>query len=176
MANNYFQGTVLPYLPLTEQQKDLFSWDIDDAIIDEDGNLHDDSPLTDEDRKRIELDKLAYSLGFNEDSLLRGVEWDPGYGKDEGLYYLYFEDGYYGDALENFLLHLLKTLPEDAYPWIYIESAYTCSKMRSGEFGGSATFITREKGIEYHSTDAWIASKKAELAVSIHKNRKGATE
>ena len=49
----------------------------------------------------------------------------------------------------------LKTLDGESYPSITIEGASTCSKMRTGEFGGFAYFITRE-AVRYISTWAWL--------------------
>jgi len=40
-------------------------------------------------------------------------------------------------------------------PWIGLEYAYTCSKMRPGGFGGAACFVTA-KGAEYLSTCGWL--------------------
>jgi len=39
-----------------------------------------------------------------------------------------------------------------------LEAAFTCSKPRPGEFGGSAAFITAEK-IEWMSTEGWLSKK-----------------
>lgn len=46
----------------------------------------------------------------------------------------------------------LKLLDANEYPHIVIEGAATCSKMRPGEFGGFALFITRE---EVRGTSTW---------------------
>lgn len=49
----------------------------------------------------------------------------------------------------------LKQLDSSAYPHIIIEGAATCSKMRSGEFGGFAYFITRDD-VRYVATWQWL--------------------
>jgi hypothetical protein len=64
------------------------------------------------------------------------------------------------------LQRILKTLDSETYLHITIEGASTCSKMRSGEFGGFAYFITREE-VRYMSTWAWLheaeTTKKKEM-------------
>ena len=46
-------------------------------------------------------------------------------------------------------------------PWIYKESAYTCSKMRPDGFGGSAVFITADD-IGFCSTSQWLEERISE--------------
>jgi dethiobiotin synthetase len=54
----------------------------------------------------------------------------------------------------------LKQLDPAEYPHIVIEGAYTCSKMRQGEFGGFAYFITRQD-IKSIFTAQWIHEQTA---------------
>jgi hypothetical protein len=49
----------------------------------------------------------------------------------------------------------LRQLDPAAYPHISIEGAAVCSKMRMGEFGGFAHFITRDD-IRSVSTSQWL--------------------
>lgn len=49
----------------------------------------------------------------------------------------------------------LRQLPAGDYPAIIIEGAATCSKLREGEFGGFAYFITRDE-VRYASTWQWL--------------------
>ncbi len=49
----------------------------------------------------------------------------------------------------------LRTLDPVEYPYITIEGAATCDKMRHGEFGGFAYFITRDEE-RYVSTWQWL--------------------
>ncbi len=42
-----------------------------------------------------------------------------------------------------------------ALPWVSMEKAYTCSKMRPDGFGGSAIFITADD-VKYVSTGYWL--------------------
>lgn len=46
--------------------------------------------------------------------------------------------------------------------YITHEQAYTCDKMRKGEFGGSAVFITADD-IQYHGTSSWLQRRIAEV-------------
>lgn len=49
----------------------------------------------------------------------------------------------------------LKGMDPKEYPHLVIEGACYCGKMRPGEFGGFAYFITREE-VRYVSTWAWL--------------------
>lgn len=49
----------------------------------------------------------------------------------------------------------LQSLDPESYPHIAIEGASTCSKMRHGEFGGFAYFITRDQ-VRCSSTWQWL--------------------
>jgi hypothetical protein len=73
----------------------------------------------------------------------------------EGLVYLYCEE-YCGDEGMDVLFEVLKRLPEKEYPYIYLEAACTCTKMRSDGFGGFAWFITRD-GMDWMGTGSWVA-------------------
>jgi len=52
-----------------------------------------------------------------------------------------------------------------AVPWISLEFAYTCSKMKSDGFGGSAWFITGDS-VEDISTSGWLQEKIRLMAVA----------
>jgi len=54
----------------------------------------------------------------------------------------------------------LQHLDAALYPYIVIEGAVTCSKMRPGEFGGFVYFITREE-VRYASTGSWIVEQES---------------
>jgi|GEM_PF-1156423 len=47
-------------------------------------------------------------------------------------------------------------------PWIYKESAYTCSKMRPDGFGGGAVFINADD-IQYSFTGQWLQERISEV-------------
>ncbi|MGH9350963.1 MAG: hypothetical protein ACRD2G_02175 [Terriglobia bacterium] len=49
----------------------------------------------------------------------------------------------------------LKQLDPASYPYILIEGAATCNKMRAHEFGGIAYFITRDE-VRHMSTWQWL--------------------
>jgi hypothetical protein len=57
----------------------------------------------------------------------------------------------------------LRELDPVSYPYIVIEGAATCSKMRSGEFGGFAYFITRDE-VRYMSTWQWLHEMESAIA------------
>lgn len=87
-----------------------------------------------------------------------GFTAHPCHGKnEEGLVYLYCEE-YCGDEAIDVLEAVLKRLPEDKVPYIYLEAAQTCSKMRSDGFGGFAWFISREF-IHWVSTGQWLVQQ-----------------
>jgi len=46
--------------------------------------------------------------------------------------------------------------------YISCETAYTCSRMCQGEFGGAAAFIVADN-IEYFGTGTWLGQKIAEV-------------
>lgn len=47
-------------------------------------------------------------------------------------------------------------------PWISIESAFTCNRMRPDGFGGSAVFITADD-IQYFGTSSWLEQRIGEV-------------
>lgn len=55
----------------------------------------------------------------------------------------------------------LKLLDPAGTPHIVIEGAATCSKMRQGEFGGFAYFITRER-VRFTATWQWVDEQSRE--------------
>jgi len=64
------------------------------------------------------------------------------------------ENGEHLDCIELFQAKL-RQLDPVSHPHITIEGAATCSKMRPGEFGGFAYFITRDE-MRYFSTWQWL--------------------
>ena len=55
----------------------------------------------------------------------------------------------------------LQQLDASRFPNITIEGAHTCSKMRPGEFGGFAFFITRDE-VQFISSSEWLSQRKCE--------------
>ena len=89
----------------------------------------------------------------------------------DGLLYFFSEEFFSeeGEDLEGehidcteVLRAKLRQLDPSSYPYIAIEGAATCSKMRSGEFGGFAYFITRE-AVQYVSTWQWLYERKTSI-------------
>jgi hypothetical protein len=68
-------------------------------------------------------------------------------------------DGFGVDCLA-LMQEKLRQLDPDAYPYISIEGAATCSKMRQGEIGGYAHLITRD-AIRSMSTWEWLHAMTA---------------
>jgi hypothetical protein len=157
MANNNSQGTVSPFLPLTQEHKDLLNWSADDSVLNSDGSWVDGMDQSDPvSQKRAEVDRIANSLGLTEEYQWQGlVGWDScGEGPGERVYYLYYESGLCEEGA-TLLQYLLKALDAEAYPYIQVEGAYTCSKLRPGEFGGWACHITRDD-IQWGGTSSWL--------------------
>lgn len=70
--------------------------------------------------------------------------------------YLYVEDGC--SDWDEFHLLLRKMLKEANMDYCYVEGAFYHDKMRQGEWGGFAHFITQDN-IEYVVTGSWCANK-----------------
>ena len=67
------------------------------------------------------------------------------------------DDGEDGEPVNCIMLlkSKLKLIDPADTPYIVIEGAATCGKMRQGEFGGFAYFITREE-VRFISTWGWV--------------------
>ncbi|QOX80907.1 hypothetical protein FY034_18065 (plasmid) [Trichlorobacter lovleyi] len=130
MANNYASGTFAPYIPAN-------------LITDDFKKLADAVGLTiqpfNDDSDMVYL--------FNENYCTSGdIENEDGTEKevtDEDLY----------AAIQDIIRN-----SEGKLTWVSHEQAYTCDKMRSGEFGGSAVFITADD-IQYHGTSSWLEQR-----------------
>ena len=49
----------------------------------------------------------------------------------------------------------IRKIPQEEIGWFSLEGVILCTKMRQGEFGGFAVFITRSK-IKYMGTGEWL--------------------
>lgn len=144
MANNYCQATVTPDLPLTDDQLEAITyrgWDLD---------AEEWPPEHLSSRTIRYLERLT---GYDDECFTTGLEIAPG---ADGNVYLYASE--YDGVADELLQDILRDLPQDKYPYIVIEGAYSCSKMRQGEFGGFAVLITREK-IHRMDTGVWLNNK-----------------
>lgn len=127
MANNYASGTFAPFIPanLITDEFKLLAKAVGVSI----------EPTNDDDNE-------VYL--FNEDYCTSGyIEKGDGTEKevsDEDLY----------AAIQDIIRR-----SEGRLAWVLHEQAYTCDKMRKGEFGGSAVFITADD-IQYHGTSSWL--------------------
>lgn len=148
MANNYFQATMTPSIPLTETQ--YLALAMDCYGVDEE-----DTEREPEDWERLQqkwIDTFSLEAYENSMPILSGIEKD-----DNDTYYIYFENGL-EDGVLDVLEDILCTLP-DRYEYFQIEGAATCSKMRPGEFGGFAVHITRGN-IRAFSTNSWLFEQR----------------
>lgn len=140
MANNYQQATTAPPLPLTERH---------DLILKAAGLG------SEEEIRALGLDDeaLAFCLELTEDddAALVGVDW---WKDGDGTTFIIGESGNL-ERLAQLLQMILLDLPADEHPFVTIEWAETCSKMRVGEFGGGACFITRDD-VRWFSTGEWL--------------------
>uniref|UniRef100_A0A6M3LRZ7 Uncharacterized protein n=1 Tax=viral metagenome TaxID=1070528 RepID=A0A6M3LRZ7_9ZZZZ len=85
----------------------------------------------------------------------------------DGETYLYLFSEEYGDwdELSEVLKNCLKYLPIDYFT---IQIANTCSKMRHGEFGGCALFITKEE-IKYCDIWDWLMEQEKDFLENVIK-------
>ena len=158
MANNYSQGTIWPPLPLTETQLEALDLPAIDIPKDEDKQ-------SDAEKLRLSwveghaTDEWASGLGSEPNT--ERVEDDKGrfHYKPDGRYYLFSEESGLGNGFDGVLQEILQGLPEKEYPYITYEYACTCSKMRPGEFGGGAMFITRDT-INWTNSGSWLRQQE----------------
>jgi len=154
MANNYVQGTIHPFLPLTEAQAVALVSQADD--LPEEG----DKDATEGEKLALQWAKkygLEYGTGINVEDDYEGP-WKSS--KKTGLSYLYVANGLEEGAPEV-LQEILQGLPKE-YTHISYEAASYCSKLRPGEFGGHACFITRD-AIRWMSTNGWLHEQLEKL-------------
>lgn len=85
-------------------------------------------------------------------------------GKDGCKAYLYVEDGCWD--WDDLAAELQEMIVEVGEPYATIQIAYTCSKMRSDEFGGAAWFITPD-GVETMSTAMWLVNQTEKLELEM---------
>ena len=85
--------------------------------------------------------------------------------------YFYSEDGIgYGEldgeeVSEEDIVGEFQTIIKNSngkLPWVAFETSYTCDKMRQGEFGGSAIFITADD-VQYVGTNTWLTERISEV-------------
>ena len=154
MADNYQQATVVPFLRVPEGILRLL-----DALY-----SLEDGPLTPGILDAIPQDWAeddengGHRLTEDMANAVRAVGHEPAQGR-EGETSFFFED-WTPDSAADLLQWLLKHDPDT--PYVTIEGAYTCSKLRPGEFGGFAWFIT-EDSYDCSGTQLWIHEKEQEF-------------
>jgi hypothetical protein len=151
MADHFVQGTVFPDLILDEVVKSLLS-------------TGGDEDLPSEVYAAIPSDWAAPYGG--ETHLVEEVGWvlsafNVETDKKEGTSYIYFDDMPDTEIAAEVLQWILSRNPE-RFKYVILEGAMTCSKMRQGEFGGFAYFITRSD-IRSISTGEWITERISEM-------------
>lgn len=171
MANNYIQGTVDPFLPLKPWHlavRDCF-WSfspgelppgldlIDNKIVVEDEGAFRESIGYDDDLPKL-LEGLQRLIACGDE--IFNLHWEVA-SESGGLnFYVYAEDGL-GNCDFEFLSWVIEDMPPEIR-WITCEFATYCSKLRPGEFGGGAWFITRD-GAETFFTDTWLSEQKMKM-------------
>lgn len=150
MADNYFQMTIEPSLPeakLTNLElwllQHLFDWEGDDGdtlyFFAENGTKAD----SEDDEEALDAILAVDTSPLAEK--VREVR-----GEEPADYWL---DGFNFDDIFQGILRRNLDIPH-----VKIQGAFHCSKMRPGEFGGFATFITKDK-IESIDTLQWLNSR-----------------
>jgi hypothetical protein len=170
MANNYETATVYPYLPLTDVQRLVLRNRVLEDLLEDEG-YH---ALSDDDKETaLNLRELwdDYYSGTDPDgeSFDISIEYVSG---PTYRYYLYTEYGSGGGGLELILQDILRGLSPEEYPYITVEAAMWCSKVRPGEFGGWAAFITRQE-IECSGTGSWLDSRTRRWMKEGHPHQEG---
>lgn len=100
------------------------------------------------------LEELCGALGVNYEGRTETYFY-----AEDGIGYGELEDG--TEVGEDDLVAEFQTIIKNSLgklPWVSFETAYTCDKMRSGEFGGSAMLITADD-VEYVGTNSWLSDK-----------------
>ncbi len=145
MADYYTQGTVTPLLPLNDHTVAALNLNIEDLIYIEDEDRYCGRSVA----EAILADWVATWDGEVDEFPFVSFSVEDVDGKT----YLYFDERF-GDFEIHVLQEILKDVPEDI-PFIVVEYANTCSRMRQDGFGGGALIITRDK-IHRMNTSQWI--------------------
>lgn len=150
MANNYSQWS--EYFPLNSKEesdwlKSVLRIDISEYTGEEYDNLYEAQIM-----KKVLSEK--FGIEISEDS----ADCFPNFSEDfyDSGVCVYAEE--YGDidnAVAIFQTFLKKFRPDDYFK---IEWAETCSKPRSGEFGGGAVFVTADN-VEWITTGTWVSER-----------------
>lgn len=98
-----------------------------------------------------------------EKELLRKFGFDCECAGNDGLYFYAYEfnSETADEETENDLIETLVKIfnrSNGALPYLYIQGANTCSKMRPDSHGGFACVITKD-GAEWFSTHGWLEEK-----------------
>jgi hypothetical protein len=149
MANNYCTATLFPEIPLTEDQYTALT---EDCFVEED--LEAGAPAWVH-LQREWVEKFELEAEYSQ-PIIRDIYKT----EEEGVYYIYFENGV-EQGVPELLQEILRGLP-DKYTHLEIEGSISCSVPRSGEFGGFAIFITRDD-IKQITTNEWLYERRQEI-------------
>lgn len=133
MANNYTQATVSP----TNIPESLFT-----------------------EKELEQLDYLGFSYQKNRDSDTLYFFVEEGFVESDED-----EDGIEVNAFKIFqeiITRSLETPAVESLRKVVIEGAYTCSKMRPGEFGGFVVRVTKDN-VQFSSTDQMLRLMREEV-------------
>lgn len=159
MANNYLQfSETLDNLTLKEVE-----WirsqlatvrEVDGILYDEDKELPDGrNPTYEGLRFLYGIDKRKWNV---DDPEWLGFQYQ--FMDGDTTFWVYGEESGNPDAVALFMQKFLKTWrPNDAWGFAYAE---TCSKMRRGEFGGGAVFVTA-RSVRYINAGGWLSRQLA---------------
>jgi hypothetical protein len=150
MANNRSQGTISPHIHPAE-----WAWDIFEGL-----SLAPDESFPDSVRERIPAGWVEEEDGENYlteeiQEGLRCLEWVRD-ARGVGTY-LFCQEGTPDGVVD--LVQWLLTHDTRNTRFATFEIAHTCDKVRQGEFGGSAWFITRDSA-ECMGTSIWLREKE----------------
>ena len=150
MANYSTQAVVNPRLPLDDRSRAVLAWCRFELAYPEDA--------TDPTQLKQDLVDVGFLSQDDKEDPEGRCDGLTAAHEEDGLSYLYAEE-HLDSGVRLFLEWLIRRLPA-TYPWITVEWADTCSKMRNDGFGGGAWFITRE-GTEYVHTSKWLTDQMA---------------
>jgi hypothetical protein len=135
----------------------LFSETIARLTYDERVWIHRELQEPEEDAEDFQNEMNAkYELGGD---IWPGFDWTL-LGDDDSVLSIYSEDHGNVENVAKFMQQFIQMFrPNESFT---MEFAFTCSKNRSGEFGGGCVFVTADK-IEWLNTGEWMAEKMAEF-------------
>jgi len=147
MANNYLQFSEVIQLK-SEAEKEWVEWYL--GIIPGSDESDAFEKLSDQSEYERQLER--YNL--QTDDLSLNFQWNTG---EENDLWIYADESGDVDNVALFVQdYLRKFAPDESFGITY---ASTCSKMRVGEFGGGAAFVTSDE-IDWVDAGSWVAENR----------------